>query len=332
MVGKYNIRITTKKVVYEFDIKRKYTIIKGDSSTGKSYLYTLIGTPNIDLVCKSEKNEAAVIPLPKVKSAYSVVLTNTEKSIIFIDEDTEDFGSDDFIRLLQNSDNYFVIITRKKLSNIPISVQEIYEISSDTKYNNLNRLYVYNTLKNVYAEDSLNVVEPDLFLVEDYGSGYDFFSKVLDCECKTACGNANVASELIAVENKYDTIVVFVDGAAFGAFMDDVSAVIKRASSAVVLLFPESFEYVLLKNGVAETDNRVLDETYDYCDEKAFRELSNDYPTGACKFESWEQFYTIYLQYLTSNTAYQYTKKSKRLNDYYMRFWGKIKRFLRNLK
>ena len=80
MVGKYNIRITTKKVVYEFDVKRKYTIVKGDSSTGKSYLYTLVGTPNVDIVCKCDNRSTSIIQLPKVKSAYAVLLRNTDNN------------------------------------------------------------------------------------------------------------------------------------------------------------------------------------------------------------------------------------------------------------
>ena len=149
MIGKYNIRITTKKVIYEFVIKEKYTILKGDSSTGKSYLYTLVGTPNVDMVCKGELQNVHLIQLPKIKSAYDVILANAKNCIIFIDEDTEYLGNDDFIRKLQNSDNYFVIISRKQLSNIPISIHETYKIVSEKRYDNLGQLYVYNTLKNI---------------------------------------------------------------------------------------------------------------------------------------------------------------------------------------
>ncbi len=332
MVGKYNIRITTKKVVYEFDIKRKYTIVKGDSSTGKSYLYTLVGTPNVDIVCKCDNRSTSIIQLPKVKSAYAVLLRNTDNNIIIIDEDTEDFGSDDFVRLLQESNNYFILITRKKMSNIPVSVNEIYEISSNTKYNSLKKQYVYNTLKNMYADDSFDVVSPDVFMMEDIGSGYDFFSKVLNCKCVSAKGNGNVANELYALAAKHQTIAVFVDGAAFGAYIEDVKTVIDKSSAAIVLLYPESFEYVLLKNGVVSADNKVLDETYDYCDVAEFEKLTNDYPVGTCKFESWEQFYTIYLQCLTNKEEYRYSKKSGKLHDYYLRYWGNIKRYLKKLK
>lgn len=41
MTGKYHIEISTREVHYNFIVKRKFTIISGDSATGKSTLYQL---------------------------------------------------------------------------------------------------------------------------------------------------------------------------------------------------------------------------------------------------------------------------------------------------
>lgn len=41
MTGKYHIEISTREVHYSFMVKRKFTIISGDSATGKSTLYQL---------------------------------------------------------------------------------------------------------------------------------------------------------------------------------------------------------------------------------------------------------------------------------------------------
>ncbi len=156
MVGKYNIRIATKKIVYEFIVKRKYTIIKGDSSTGKTQLYNMVNTPIVDKMCRRNDGlRVDIIALPRTESAYAVILENTSKSIIIIDEGTEKFGSKKFIEMLQKSDNYFIIITRKKLGNIPFSVNEIFEIETSKKYNNLKKMYIYNTLKNYYSQDDV---------------------------------------------------------------------------------------------------------------------------------------------------------------------------------
>lgn len=42
MKGSYHIIVQNKRLHYEFDIKRNITIIRGDSATGKTTLYTMI--------------------------------------------------------------------------------------------------------------------------------------------------------------------------------------------------------------------------------------------------------------------------------------------------
>ena len=42
MIGKYKINIRNNKVNFELEIKRRITVIKGSSGTGKSTLITYI--------------------------------------------------------------------------------------------------------------------------------------------------------------------------------------------------------------------------------------------------------------------------------------------------
>ena len=42
MKGKYHITVQNNRLRYEFDIKRNIRIIKGDSATGKTTLYSMI--------------------------------------------------------------------------------------------------------------------------------------------------------------------------------------------------------------------------------------------------------------------------------------------------
>ena len=42
MRGQYHIIVQNKRLRYEFDIRRNITIIRGDSATGKTTLYTMI--------------------------------------------------------------------------------------------------------------------------------------------------------------------------------------------------------------------------------------------------------------------------------------------------
>ena len=65
----------------------------------------------------------------------------TRGSIIFIDEDYEFVFSTDFAERIRESDNYYVIISRRPLYNLPYSVQEIYGIRTSGKYHFPEKVY-----------------------------------------------------------------------------------------------------------------------------------------------------------------------------------------------
>lgn len=125
-----HITISDPLLHYEFDINRKYTIIRGDSATGKTTLY--------DLLLKWERGDKEVqldTPLRCMSARYlggywEETLRMTHNAIVFIDEDTEWTRSRKFAAIAQSLDCYFVLINRDKLSTIPYSVKEIYEIKS----------------------------------------------------------------------------------------------------------------------------------------------------------------------------------------------------------
>ena len=59
--------------------------------------------------------------------------------------------------------------------------------------------------------------------------------------------------------------VAIVDGAAFGAYMKNAYQWIKTHPNCS-LYAPESFEYLILKSGIFDIKNDILDETYKYVD------------------------------------------------------------------
>jgi len=67
------------------------------------------------------------------------ILGNPGK-IIVIDEDSHFIRSRDFARVVRGSDNYYLLITRNYLSELPISVDEIYELTG-AKNKRFNRIY-----------------------------------------------------------------------------------------------------------------------------------------------------------------------------------------------
>ena len=68
------------------------------------------------------------------------------------DEDYSFIYSKDFAELIQKSSNYYVLITRQPLYNLPYSIQEIYGIRTTGKYHYPEKIYhefyqIYDNLK-----------------------------------------------------------------------------------------------------------------------------------------------------------------------------------------
>lgn len=68
-------------------------------------------------------------------------LSMMQDCIVFIDEGNEFVMSDEFSAAIQDTDNYYVIVTREGIPSLPYSVEEIYGIRNSGKYGTLRRTY-----------------------------------------------------------------------------------------------------------------------------------------------------------------------------------------------
>ena len=74
-----------------------------------------------------------------------------QNSIIFIDETANFIRTKKFAEMIRGSDNYFVIVTRDALSQLPYSIDEIYglkNVSDSSKYKTYKK--VYNEMYKIY--------------------------------------------------------------------------------------------------------------------------------------------------------------------------------------
>ena len=141
MKGKHKVVVKNNKLHYEFEIKRNITIIKGDSATGKTTLINMIRqyanlgvSSGVDVVCD--------VPCRILEGAdWQLVLQNISGYILFTDEENAFIRTEQFASAVRDSDNYFVIITRESLYNLPYSVEEIYGIKTSGKYGTLKQSY-----------------------------------------------------------------------------------------------------------------------------------------------------------------------------------------------
>lgn len=304
MKNKHHVIVETERLKYEFDIRRNITVIQGDSATGKTTLIDLLGTfsrygKESGIMLQSD---VPCVVFSGDASLWKVVIESYHDSIIFIDEDYPFIFSKDFAETIKNSSNYYVLITRQPLYNLPYSVQEIYGIRTTGKYHYPEK--IYHEFYHIYDEHKAVVDKEVIVLVEDSKSGYQFFSKVSkDGACKSVTGNSNFVSEIEKADKAKQTVVI-ADGAAFGAYVAKVMAAAKRHGD-VMTYFPESFEWIILKSGVIDIKNidKILESPEQYIDSQ--------------EYFSWERYFTDLLISATKdNDVARYDKSI--LKPYYL--------------
>ncbi|MCI8790607.1 MAG: translation initiation factor 2 [Lachnospiraceae bacterium] len=312
MRGTHRIIVQNKRIRYDFEIKRNITIIRGDSATGKTTLVDMIrehfengSASAVDLICDKE---CAVLD----GRTWAGQLSMMKDSIVFIDEGNEFVMSDDFAAAIQETDNYYVIVTREGVPSLPYSVEEIYGIRNSGKYGTLKR--TYNELYHLYhAEKHHQPGKPEKVVVEDSNSGFQFFQGI--CErsggitCVSSQGKSNIFS-VVAKQPDEKTLVI-ADGAAFGSEMEKLMRLIKGYPN-IALYLPESFEWLILKSGVVEGGGI----------EEILRDPGNDIESR--NYFSWERYFTAKLIQNTQDSYLKYTKRQ--LNPVYLqeRISGRI--------
>lgn len=302
MKGKYRIVVKNNRVHYEFEIKRNITIVRGDSGTGKTTLINMLrqaenlgASSGIDVVC--------AVPCKILEGVnWKLILEHSSGTIFFIDEENAFIHTEEFAASVKNSDNYYVLVTRENLYNLPYSVEEIYGIHCSGKYHDTRRMY--QQMYQIYSNYQNLPVVPEKIITEDSNSGFDFFKAVgeeRNISCESAGGKSNIFYLLEHIEN--ECVCVIADGAAIGPEMDRLyKCALKKKN--IHLYFPESFEWLILQSGLVEGKDlqAILDHPEDYIDSR--------------EYFSWERFFTSVLIERTKDSYLSYRKT--KLNEVYL--------------
>ena len=293
MTGRYEIVLYNNKICYRLDVKRNITVLRGDSASGKSELIRLLGAYNsnpsssgITLICEKK---CTVLN----EENWQLFTETYSDRIFFIDEGNGFLRTTEFADTVKRSDNYYIIISREGMPNLPYSIEEIYglkNVSDNQKYKSYKR--IYNEMYKLYDFNISKEFEPDTVLTEDSNSGYDFFYQLYGEKCISAKGKSNVYQCIR--DNSDKQILAIVDGAAFGAEIGKIYRYLESNYVKCVIYAPESFEFLLLSAGFVDVPYDVTAETWKYADSKLYM--------------SWEEFYTDHLIKNTSGTVYQYNK------------------------
>ncbi len=304
MKGSHKIIVQNKRIRYDFEIRRNITVIRGDSATGKTAL--------VDMIREHYENgEASAIELVCDKECtvldgrtWAGQLSMMKDSIVFIDEGNDFVMSDDFAAAVQNSDNYFVIVTRDAIPSLPYSVEEIYGIRNSGKYGSLKR--TYNEFYHLYPLPEYDqTIKPETVITEDSNSGFQFFEGICKRNGRITCissqGKSNIFASVVSQQNR--NIFVIADGAAFGSEMEKLMRLVRNHPN-ITLYLPESFEWMILQSGLLEDRSilKILEHPEDYIE-------SRDY-------FSWERYFTTQLIELAEGSYLKYSKR--KLNPVYL--------------
>lgn len=309
MKGKYKVIVRNNKLHYEFEIKRNITIIQGDSATGKTTLINMLRQAE-NLGESSGVDVLSNVPCRILEGvSWKLILQNTAGTIFFIDEENAFINTEEFAAEVRGSDNYFVLITRENLYNLPYSVEEIYGLYASGRYQNTKK--IYQQMYRIYSDIQELPIKPELFIVEDSNSGYEFFKAVSDernLECESAGGKSNILSKIKNVKNR--EVCVIADGAAIGPEMNGLYEISHKKKN-IHLYLPESFEWIILKSGLIDDREirKILETPELFIDSK--------------KYFSWERFFTNLLIEKTKNSYLQYRKSA--INKTYLHSKNKEK-------
>ena len=302
MKGIQTVKVSNRYAKYDFQLFRNITIVRGASGTGKTTLYQMIA----DYTRGKEKsgvNLSSTAPcIALTDTDWKYQLSRIKGSIVFIDEDSQYITSVEFAQAVKNSDNYYVIFNREGLHNLPSSVNEIYEIKTSGKYHRFEKMYSFDEKNEYKASGKGKASVPDILLTEDTNSGFQFFDSVTkerSIHCEAAGANSAIFAWLKA--HSTEKTLILCDGAAFGAEIDRVSKLIDKAEN-VRLILPESFEWMILKSGIIEEVNTVLENPSEFIE--------------SSEYFSWETYFTALLIEKTHDTYLAYTKV--KLNTCYL--------------
>ncbi|MBR6171968.1 MAG: translation initiation factor 2 [Eubacterium sp.] len=302
MRGVHHLIVQSVHLKYEMDILRNITVIQGNSATGKTTLVDMIREYNMNGTDTGITISCDVPCRVLEGNSWRESLRGISGCLVFIDEGNRFVASRDFAAEIQGTDNYYIIVTRESLDNLPYSITEIYGMRSSGKYMGITP--VYHQLFRIYSE-KYEVTHYQTVLTEDSNSGFDFFSAIAKADqkqCISAAGAGNIFT-LLSKMDADESVLVIADGAAFGSKMKRIYQLLQERKG-ITLYLPESFEWIILASGILNDGEvrNILQNPSEYIEGK--------------EFISWERFFTRLLMDKTHDSYLEYTKRT--LNPVYL--------------
>lgn len=279
MRGKIKISVKNKHITFSLTLERNVTVLTGDSGTGKSKLINMIRN-----YAKFGKSSGVTLRCDRPcivleGKAWEQILEETHESIVFVEESTRFLTSHDFAKAIQESDNYYVLVTREPLPQISYSIDSIKQIIKNNSKPKFDKIYKHLSVNNI------SQFPYDIVIVEDSKSGLQLFTKSAE-KWNVTCVSSNGKSRILPLLKKHNEkdILVIADAAALGSEIRDLVRYKEFGKRKVDFFLPESFEWLILKSFIFAGNTNVqniLNDPIVYIESK--------------DFFSWERYFTYLL-------------------------------------
>lgn len=302
--GQHVLKIKTPLCSYKILLERNITVLTGDSGIGKTSIHRAISKYNrtkgkCDISVTSDCNVRVFVG---TFDEFLLVVNGFRNTVFVIDEGNEWIKSDEFSKVVNGSTNYFVIISRDPLYNLPYSIHSVIT---------LRTFNVRDTFETISEKLFTRVVSGkgvNILVTEDSKSGRDIYKRISAVPVQDLKGapegKSTVYEKALHLADRGEYPCVIVDGAAFGCEVLRMLKLINRKGSHVTLWAPESFEWLILKAGIVHKHgvDEILNNPSSYIE--------------SSEFMSWEQFFTWLLMEISKETPCPYSKSN--LNDWYL--------------
>lgn len=260
-----HVSITTNRIKYSLEFSGKFNFILGNSGTKKTLLLTSLlkwkrkirrvqckiedATGTIDRNCVHVLTNSVLI-----EGDYHNIF-NTVGDVYFIDENCSVLHERDIARVLVESKNYFIIISRSVAGWLPVSVDSVFQLNSrrGTLYNepiycnkNSDLTQIKSIINHISTEDSASSLLVLKHLFSNYHLTFGKTREIINGK-QVSRDNSQLCDIVKQELNSGITgLLVVFDAAAFGAFYDNLLAIMHNQGDNISILAWESFEWFVL--------------------------------------------------------------------------------------
>lgn len=277
--GRISFSIKNRHIAFRFVLERNVTILTGDSGTGKTKLINMVKN-------YAAEGKASGVTLKCDKPCvvlegnnWDTILEKTKNSIVFVDEGAKFLPEYSFAQTIMRTDNYYVLVSREPLPQIPYSIEAIRQIIKNDSKPKIEKIYDNVSIRDIRA------AQYDLVIVEDSKAGFRFFQKATEewgVVCKSAKGKSNILSALDDCRER--RVLVIADAAALGSEIQKLVRYKNLSGKKIDFFLPESFEWLILKSAIFDGNENVrsiLNDPVEHIESKVYF--------------SWERFFTYLL-------------------------------------